>query len=48
MEQEVRDLLEAHVSERRSVLDQIEAAWNRQSRRPSAGEVEAWIATSRE
>jgi len=44
MEQEVRELLEAYVSERRSVLDQIEAAWTRQARRPTAGEIEAWIA----
>jgi len=43
MEQEVRDLLEASVSERRSVLDQIESAWNRQARRPTAREVDAWI-----
>ena len=47
MEQEVRELLEAHVAERRSVLEQIEAAWARQSRRPTAAEVDAWIATGR-
>ena len=47
MEQEVRELLEAYVSERRSVLDQIEAAWSRQARRPTAGEIDAWIATGR-
>ncbi len=47
MEQEVRELLEAYVSERRSILDQIEAAWARQSRRPGAEEVDAWIATGR-
>lgn len=48
MEQEVRDLLEEHVAERASVLRQIEAAWSRQSRRPAASEVEAWIAAGRE
>lgn len=48
MEQEVRDLLEAHVAERASVLKQIEASWTRQSRRPSAAEVDAWIAAGRE
>jgi plasmid stability protein len=47
MEQEVRELLETYISERRSVLDQIEAAWSRQSRRPTAGEVDAWIAAGR-
>lgn len=48
MEQEVRDLLEAHVAERASVLKQIEASWRRQSRRPSAAEIDAWIAAGRE
>lgn len=48
MEQEVRDLLEAHVAERASVLRQIEASWDRQARRPSAAEIDAWIATGRE
>ena len=47
MEQEVLELLEVYVSERRSVLDQIEAAWSRQTRRPTAGEVDAWIAAGR-
>ena len=31
MEQEVRDLLEGYVAERRAVLDQIEAGWQQQS-----------------
>lgn len=48
MEQEVRDLLEEHVAERSSVLRQIEASWDRQSRRPSAAEIDAWIAAGRE
>ena len=47
MEQEVRELLEAYVSERRSVLNQIEASWSRQARRPTASEVDAWIAHGR-
>lgn len=47
MEQEVRDLLEAHVAERVSVLKQIEASWPKQSKRPSAAEIDAWIATGR-
>jgi plasmid stability protein len=48
MEQEVRDLLEAHVAERASVLKQIQGSWRRQSRRPSAAEIDAWIAAGRE
>ncbi|MGH9631293.1 MAG: FitA-like ribbon-helix-helix domain-containing protein [Bryobacteraceae bacterium] len=47
MEQEVRELLEVYVSERRSVLDQIEAAWRHQARRPTASEIDAWIAVGR-
>jgi plasmid stability protein len=47
MEQEVRELLETHVSERRSVLEQIEASWSRQRRRPAASEVDDWIAAGR-
>lgn len=47
MEQEVRELLEAHVAERRSVLDQIEAGRARQARRPTAAEVDAWIGAGR-
>ena len=39
MEQQVRDLLEEHAGDRSSVLEQIEASWNRQTRRPSAGEI---------
>jgi plasmid stability protein len=47
MEQELRDLLEAHVAERISVLDQLEAGWARQPRRPTTAEVDRWIATGR-
>jgi hypothetical protein len=47
MEQEVRDLLEGHVAERQSVLSQIEAGWPRQTRRPSAREIDAWIGVGR-
>ena len=47
MQQEVRELLEVYVSERRSVLEQIEAAWSRQSRRPDAREIDAWISAGR-
>lgn len=47
MEQEVRDLLEAHVAERQSVIEQIEAGWARQTRRPTAAEIDAWIGVGR-
>lgn len=48
MEQEVRDLLEVHVAERSSVLQQIEASWDRLTRRPSAAEIDSWISAGRE
>jgi hypothetical protein len=48
MEQEVRDLLETYVSEGRSILDQIESAWGCQTRRPTAGEIDAWITNGRQ
>lgn len=47
MEQEVRDLLEGYVVERRAILDQIEAGWQRQTRRPTAAEVDTWMAVGR-
>jgi plasmid stability protein len=47
MEEEVRQILEAHVAERQSVLRQVEESWSRQSRRPTAAEVDSWIATGR-
>jgi len=48
MEQEIRELLEEHAMERSSVLKQIEASWARQSRRPSAEEIDNWINAGRE
>jgi plasmid stability protein len=47
MEQEVRELLEGYVAERRSILEQIEQAWATQPRRPAAKEVENWIGAGR-
>ena len=47
MEQEIRELLEEHVAERQSVLEQIEAGWSRQTRRPTATEIDAWIGVGR-
>ncbi|MBZ5495722.1 MAG: hypothetical protein LAP85_04920 [Acidobacteriia bacterium] len=48
MEQEVRNLLAQCTGERRSVLEQIEAAWSRQTRRPTSKEVQSWIRAGRE
>jgi len=48
MEQEVRDLLEEHVADKHLVMDQIRAGWAKQSRRPTASEVDSWIRISRE
>jgi plasmid stability protein len=48
MEQEIRELLEEYATERSSVLKQIEASWARQSRRPSAKEIDSWINAGRE
>jgi plasmid stability protein len=47
MEQEVREMLEEHVSERHAVLEQIEASWGEQRRRPAATEVDRWLQTGR-
>jgi plasmid stability protein len=47
MEQEVRELLEGYVAERQAVLGQIEGAWARQARRPTAAEVDGWLAVGR-
>jgi plasmid stability protein len=48
MEHEVREVLEEYVAERDSVLKQIEAAWSRQTRRPTAKQVDRWIVAGRE
>jgi hypothetical protein len=47
MEQEVREILQTHVAERKSVLEQIEESWTRQTRRPAASEVDRWIESGR-
>jgi plasmid stability protein len=48
MEQEVRELLEEYVMERAAVLEEIEASWKQQSRRPTAEEIDTWINAGRE
>jgi hypothetical protein len=35
------------VAERRAVLDQIQAGWAKQARRPTATEIDAWMAVGR-
>ena len=47
MEQEVRDLIEGYVAERGAVLDQIAAGWSKQTRRPTAREIDAWMGVGR-
>lgn len=47
MEQEVRALLDEYVGDRLALLEQIEAAWARQARRPTPREVDAWIDAGR-
>jgi len=47
MEQEVRQVIEEHVTEREAVLAQIESSWGEQRRRPSAAEVDRWLETGR-
>ena len=47
MEQEVRDILQDALAERRSVLEQIKQSWAAQGRRPTAKEIDGWIAAGR-
>jgi hypothetical protein len=47
MEQEIPESLQAYDSDQRSVLDQIEAGWSCQTRRPTAAEIDAWISAGR-
>ena len=47
MEQEVRALLDEYAGDRLALLEQIEAGWVRQTRRPSPREVDGWIETGR-
>lgn len=47
MEQEVREIIEGYVAERWAVLDLIEAGWHKQSRRPTAAEIDAWMGVGR-
>ena len=43
MEQEVRELPDAHTGERRSIVSQIEESWAAQTRRPTAEEIDRWM-----
>jgi len=48
MEQEVRELLEERLADRGSILEQIEAAWATQRRRPTPRQVDRWINAGRQ
>lgn len=43
MEQELRAMIDLYVGGRPAVMKQIEESWCRQTRRPTAAEVEGWI-----
>ena len=47
MEEEVRQLLEQHAGDRSALFAEIEQAWSRQTRRPTAAEIDRWIETGR-
>jgi plasmid stability protein len=47
MEQEVRNLIAEYVGERLALLDEIEASWERQARRPAARDIDGWIEEER-
>jgi len=47
MEQEVREMIELYVGDKLAVMKQIEASWSKQTRRPTAEEVDAWIKEGR-
>jgi len=44
MEQEVRDLLEGYVAELGANLDHVKAGWQAPAPRPTADEIDAWMA----
>ncbi len=47
MEQEARDILSAHVMDRKSVVDLIEATWSKHNRTIEPEEADQWIRQSR-
>jgi len=47
MEQEVRALLDEYAGDRLALLEQIEAGWARQARRPSRRDVDGWVEAGR-
>jgi plasmid stability protein len=47
MEQEVRNLIAEYVGERLALMDEIEASWERQARRPEARDIDEWIEDGR-
>ena len=47
LDPEVRDLLDGYTAERQSVLGQLEKRWAHQTRRPTAEEIDRWMAIGR-
>jgi hypothetical protein len=47
MEQEVREIIDMHVGDKLSVMKQMEESWSRQTMRPTAEEVDAWLKEGR-
>ena len=47
MEQEARDILSAYVMDRKSMVDLIEATWNKHNRTIKLEEADQWIRHSR-
>jgi plasmid stability protein len=43
MEQELRRIIEMYVGDKAAAMKQVEQSWSRQSRRPTAEEVDSWI-----
>ena len=48
MEQEVRELLDGYTAERQSILRQLDERWAQQTRRPTAAEIDRWMAIGRQ
>lgn len=48
MQQEVRGIIEAQVTDRASAIEQIERGWAAQKRSPTAEEVEGWLREGRQ
>ena len=47
MEQEVREMLDEHVTDREAAMARVRESWAHQTRRPTREEVDRWIETGR-